>query len=98
MPRNRREARANGRRAHERYSVEQAPKEQGGGHQLDTDRDANQVVQDREEEVHGATSSRLCASTANSVRTAADAGIGSGDPSPSVHPDFYDPAREVSAA
>jgi hypothetical protein len=41
--------------------MEQAPDEQGGGHQLDTGRDANQVVQDREEELHDATSQQaLC--------------------------------------
>src|SRR4029450_9106138 len=50
--------------------------EQGRGHQLDGDREANQIIEDREQEVHGATSSRLCASAAISARASADAGIG----------------------
>ena len=54
--------------------MEQAPNEEGGGHQFDTDREANEVVQDREQEVHGATSSRLCANAAIFMRASAGAG------------------------
>jgi hypothetical protein len=78
--------------------VEQAPDEQGRAHQLDGDREANQIIQDREQQVHGATSSRLCASAAIFAIASAGAGIGSEDRPPSVHPDFHDPARDVSAA